>query len=1805
MRRSPYLIAQQLQETLCTYLETAYRISHQAVVDERTQLLRRPGVVSQTPFVETTPRYQAGAWLRDLDLPAIPPQLDEFARLGMSVGDYPLYLHQEQALRAAWAEGTTDPRDLIIASGTGSGKTEIFYLTILADILGEALRDWEPPTQPASDMGLWKRQNQKEAWLHRRRFETRDPAMRAIILYPMNALVNDQLRRLRQTLTSDAAIQWQRDNLHGNLIYFGRYTSQTMLPGASSEKSRRDRWDSYLGQLREEWDVSGDELRNRGYLARLQGPEMLGRWNMQAAPPDILLTNYSMLEYMLVRPIEAQIFEKTRAWLGKSKDHRLTLVLDEAHTYSGARGTEVAYLIRRLYQRLGVGPDQVRCIATSASLGETPEELTRVRNFAGDLFDHPADRFTIIRASIRAATTSPPAPTQRALDAFAGFQADLEVSESDEDEAFAARRLIAALGRRIDGGNAIQQLYTALQDDPHLAALRDLTARRATALDRVADMVWGDLGDPNRRRQATAGLLAAGALARSDGESRSNIPPALPSRMHLMFRGLPGLWACLDPRCTALDNPNSDRPCGKLYTEPRIWCDCGKRVVELLSCRVCGLLVGGGMLESDPSTGRVWPYEDDLEGGAQYERYTIFALENPGASRSDKREWAELQRSVTTSGRADPGDPDARIVWEPVLEDPKIPAITSPCPRCGLRPTPSGRNAIEPMRTTGAQSFATLVEHAFRLQPPRFDEEVDAPSAPTAAEDDWFTPVETTAAAKPPRLNPNRGRKALTFSDSRQSAARLAGDLVFLHYRDLFRQLILANLAANRAAQPVAASALIDGVYNDAIARGIDPTFGEIENFWPQFATDPNDARNRAQRVLDAYLRQEIADRQVGVEALGLARWMISSFAANEAKVPPLAPFTRPEMVALLYAVLRILASENLIVPRTRDAEDWFSRDLVESYYRRALVTAATREPNVFVWETKRKNRLTHYLTAVLAAGGRSEGELTGLMDELLNKYMLNRFLLPLQGRRPGFGIPITTFALADMPDRVYICRSCRYISAETVNGVCLRCYQTCERRARDEALALQNNYYRLLASYVSDPALPDPFPLRAYEHTAQISQEEAARRERRFQDQFLPETASKPETPVQHGVDILSVTTTMEMGIDIGDLTVVGLHNTPPTVANYQQRAGRAGRRSDGVAEVLTFTRFRSHDQYYYERMAEIITGQVRIPVLNLDNPVIARRHVHAFLLQAFFAALSFGSSDTTLFDAFGTVDGLLGDDAQRLNQLRAFVQGQFERARIPVSELQARARTLLSGSNLAEAQIDGWIAALPDEVQSAAESASGSRTLLDLLIEKGLLPRYAFPVDVVALWLEEPSRWNRGDEIQRDLAIALSEYAPGAEVIVDGKVHQSIGLYAPYTDNPSYRPTGWYYECPACHYVLFDGSANRPVWEECPQCKTLVGQSTTYKVMPAIEPAGFRTDWAKIRSDRARKYRGDGQEKAGYASPAQLVAGANADTGTLNLDGRLYTLQRTGDLFIVNRGPKSAPNEPPGFYICPTCGRVLDSPNAIHDDPYSGKPCKKSGASTRSVLLHKFNTDVVLLGVNLPRGYSADPSWKSGRGVWLSLGTALRQGAAAQLQVDPEELAMGIRPWSQPGQAGLSAEIFLYDTLPNGAGYAREVAAEIDQVLQRAAEIVGNCAGSCGTACYRCLCDYGNQSYHPLLDRFLAADILRFLETGVEPAPFPAEEASREMLRRMEDFVRGSDFTIERDRATGALFGRIQGSRTVGLVPAHTLRAHDTDLANEIRGVWPVLVSEFDLTRRPFWVWNQLDSIRKGQSDSKILAE
>lgn len=411
---------ERMREALASYIEATYHLSDPKVVALRRTLLTGDGI-AQTPYIESTPTYEGKRKYKELALPdGVSAFLTALADKGEDLLFNPPYEHQARALEQTMRPDAAGS-GIVVTTGTGSGKTESFLLPVLARLADEAL-------------------NRKEHFAAR--------AVRALLLYPMNALVNDQLGRLRN-LFGAPAVRKAFKHAGGRPAKFGRYTGRTLYPGfrsgerdqerlktlgyylkiedAARNGSAKDqelvetlrkkgRWpgkpDSFLGAydgLRNWYGHQGQHWENaKGDPARAieqpDDPELLTRHEIQGACPDLLVTNYSMLEYMLLRPLEREIFSETWSYFQKYPEEKFILVLDEAHLYRGANGTEVAYLVRRLLDRLGLPPSRVAFIATSASFSNAE----RAKEFVSGLCGLEPDAIVPLTGSKHAAKGAGP-----------------------------------------------------------------------------------------------------------------------------------------------------------------------------------------------------------------------------------------------------------------------------------------------------------------------------------------------------------------------------------------------------------------------------------------------------------------------------------------------------------------------------------------------------------------------------------------------------------------------------------------------------------------------------------------------------------------------------------------------------------------------------------------------------------------------------------------------------------------------------------------------------------------------------------------------------------------------------------------------------------------------------------------------------------------------------------------------------------------------------------------------------------------------------------------------------------------------------------------------------------------------------------------------------------------------------------------------------------------------------------------------------------------------------------------------------
>src|SRR5262249_17124350 len=256
---------------------------------------------------------------------------------------------------------------------------------------------WRPfPSRPANHW--WPGAGQ---FIPQREGETgRRAAIRCLVLYPMNALVEDQLMRLRRAFDSPAARKWLDENPGNHRLYLGRYTGATPVSGSVGNRTALQNLRGQMSAMEARADkAAADDQRDgreykRYFVPRLDGAEMRSRWDMQAHPPDMLITNYSMLNVMLLRERDEAFFASTAAWLNENPANVLTVVVDELHMYRGTSGSEVSYLLRMLIHRLGLEarPEQVRFLAASASL-----EKGRDDDFLEGFFAAPVDSFEVVK----------------------------------------------------------------------------------------------------------------------------------------------------------------------------------------------------------------------------------------------------------------------------------------------------------------------------------------------------------------------------------------------------------------------------------------------------------------------------------------------------------------------------------------------------------------------------------------------------------------------------------------------------------------------------------------------------------------------------------------------------------------------------------------------------------------------------------------------------------------------------------------------------------------------------------------------------------------------------------------------------------------------------------------------------------------------------------------------------------------------------------------------------------------------------------------------------------------------------------------------------------------------------------------------------------------------------------------------------------------------------------------------------------------------------------------------------------------
>lgn len=1680
MSSTPLTIAgsyEYLRDSFLRFYDTAYELRDEKVSAERRRLLESHGVAFAEPFVELMPTYSSSETTTDALLAEVGVQSAAgLVRAGLLPYEYP-YAHQAEALRLS-----RSGKDVIIGTGTGSGKTEAFLLPVLTRLADES-RTWSQTTSSGSPW--WT--SGSEFTPQRTQRSGRPSAVRSLVLYPMNALVEDQLVRLRQALDSPDAHAWYAENTSGEPFYFGRYTGSTPVPGTQASASK-DRV-KYLRETLRQADRRHCALVERKpdaryFLPSMTGAEMRSRWDMQASAPDVLITNYSMLSIALGRDDESPIFEQTRQWIAASPAHVFTLVVDELHMYRGTAGTEVAYLIRRLLRRLGLDerPEQLSVIGTSASIGDDDQG----RRFLSEFFGRPGESFAFVSAERR-----DPIPAD--LDEVGGALLADDWQDGDlPSEAVIERACEWAVSA--DG------------------------VSRARSVSAVAGRLFP------KRTPEDAGKAFDRFLQRM-GMANS---PAVRFRGHHFFRTLQGLWACSSPDCTEVEEEfrSADRRIGKIFAAPRFTCDCGNRVLELLYCESCGeTMLGGHVAKS---------------GGREFLLATAAELESlPDRAQSSRTAatyrvyWPTDRTSVvkswTRSGRQVDGEARPKYTMDFVaaaLKPGTGQLATGRGERTGvvfrLKASVPGAEGRMPAFPTRCPSCGDDRE-IFWLNNPESREQSRSPIRTQGVGFERANQVLTGALHR--LLNSNLATSNLVvFSDSRQGAARVAANLELAHYLDLVRALVLGELRSahgigllvagylDKSNQTEEARAAYDELQSrDSAAviafmkrnSGLPLDSGDeqaISRAEAHFSGEPTliDLAKKIEPLLlragvnpagpNALLQRTEAGRRTLSEVWTAGYlWDVNPPRSDDAGLAP-------EMKKLVDAIREELHKQ---VVRTAFAGG--DRD-VESL---GLAHASPADPvtipglpdevgSEFVASVLRlmlrKRRLSSF-------GDASENWPRTVRDyakAVAEKHLDGdgEALLESVSTRIGVGIA-TGFRLR--PDHVRLrhveattiwrCDACRTRHLHGSAGCCTACGAT-RLTAEPVDQSVTGDYYRWLATEAGGA-----HRLHVEELTGQTDALEAQARQARFQGVFIDDS----EVDQVDQIDVLSVTTTMEAGVDIGALQGVIMANMPPQRFNYQQRVGRAGRRSEHLALALTVCRgARSHDEHYFSHPESITGDRPPQPFLDTSSLPIVTRAFNAQILGLAFDDVS----KTMEFDRGRSVHGQLGQTEtwRATDEVRDFVQEWLVANR---DLLLAMAQGLVTETRLEEgAAIRLVETAVSDLVPWICRVADATRKteLSEALAQGGVLPMFGFPTQVKALHTQNPRR--DASTLDREARIAISEFAPGSEIVKDKGIHTVVGVADLFR-----RANGWWAEgdnalgerdraglCRSCLSL----SPGEP--ERCSVCGAV---GPEFSVITLVEPAGYRTSF----KPRAYEQLSEPSSRAGQPrisiTDSEVLGGiknvrartANAEVVTTNDNGGL--LFRFGQATDTWEGEaRTVPGMLEETYLNDPDRRKLARVYAKSDGELS----------ERVALAARRRTDVVTIGLaSTPVDVVIDPRRPEGRGAWASFGYLFQSAAVRWLDISPDEIEVGVNPLVVDGD--VAAEVFLADTLDNGAGYASRIAENLETVLGKARDLADEFADhngtrACDSSCYTCLRDYSNSRWHALLDWRLGSDLLDLLQ-------------------------------------------------------------------------------------------------------------
>lgn len=1644
---NPAVASENIKEEFIDYLISLYPFSDPSLEKKFREQLEK--IIAKGPFVDIKDAFQTGATINDIIREADPllsplfadlekkKPLDKDHKKEMPL-DRPLFLHQIESI-----EKTNAGHSIVVSTGTGSGKTFCFLYPIINALLQE-----------------------------KEKGTLQEPGIRAILIYPMNALANDQLRVLRRLL------------MYYPDITFGAFTGDT-------DKKEADGASDYE-------TLHGAESAVE--LTKRLPNELVSREEMIKNPPHILITNYAMLERLLFVPFNDVLFHDSKVRY---------IVLDESHVYRGATGMETAMLLRRLRARINGGSSDIQYILTSATLSgmATPgsDSKKEIASFATNLTGTPFSSEDVIFGARKHQDFSKVALQTIPAALFCELAA---AKEGDYPAIF------EKYGQHFDSGkDARENLFDLCYSSRFYQTLR-LNYQAPVAINAVGK--WLGLSDDE-----TIAFLFVCTRA------LKNQSPLIDLRYHFFVRALEGAYLSLTDRELFLDRLE-EVDHGEIKDrvfEIAVCSNCGdialvghtqrandgtlRLVNEIRTLRYTSDKPEFFHIIRTGTDDDISPDSNDIDFGED--------------SEDEKTEPSEDEEFKPLTPTAAMKKQDSSSVEEYWL-----------CPHCGaLSPTDEGKpecghgDYIKLRKSKGKDDRCL---YCFNGGYKRFYIGYEAATGVLATSlfEQLPTALKEEKGFMGTRIEFEGGKQFLAFSDSRANAAYFATYLERT-YKSLLSRRGLVHLLEQMKPRLLDES---EAPYTvDDMAVELTNFFKKNHSFISDLAHPEKGAalEIKCQEMAWIVLCDELINsrRSNSLQSFGILQYeYLGNIPAvvEHYQTQYFPNLSCAEVKSLLDELILTFAYFGALkLPNDVVLSEETKKYIFYSTVAKAITGTKTDKEYCACWfpsnrpgksdEWIKNFRLEIVMRALKTDNARKA-------YDFLDDYFKN--FVTASGNDYGaisiggdaYEMPTRCFAVripGNTSAKWYRCDTCGRLSTFNIGGQCqiLKCDGHLHEIDHPEDLGNGNHYVEFYhKDYLQN--------LLVKEHTAQLSKKMGQDYQISFE---------------KNHINALSCSTTFELGVDVGSLETVFLRDVPPTAANYAQRAGRAGRSRESAAFALTYAKLSSHDFNYYQDPTQLIAGWITPPFFKLDNERIVYRHIFSVCLAYFFKNspqyfdLMKDNADPFLnqggYEAF---EAMLQAKPASLSDLLARSFGSLLDDEFKISSFEGAWVNELIGPNgrLTKAieeyrrvlkKFDDIILMLRTKGDSEANKAIGGiqirkddygrKDLIDFLVDANVLPKYGFPVDTVELEvLNGTSDPNSKLRLSRDLSQAISDYAPGEKVIADGAMYRSRYIKKSMKDGNSSFERGYVCQCPNKDCGTMNYSAVDPMKTsvKCVGCGQELGGMKGW--LPVIQPVdGMLTDGGKPSTPPLtvpeKVYRSDACYIGQGLASSKFVYCANQKKITL-----ISSLTSQDKIMIL-----SSMEHP--FYVCDVCGYSLgftdtvhkenshiDAVNtnklrqgnamSVHEDKEHlnqyGRPCICHDFH-KNLLCHIFDTDIIQILFNGQTDIDESTSY--------SVLFALIDAISHVLGVERTEISGCLR-YNQT-EENTNIRFILFDNVPGGAGHVKQLVnhPELLSMAIGFAYQKMDCQ-HCQTSCYSCLRTYENQKYHDILSHKAAREFL-----------------------------------------------------------------------------------------------------------------